>query len=116
MSASLFCYSYNGKHLKEYFSDECHSGYNEFTIALRKKPDNPLFTIITNGYGEGRFVYDSITCTYHQTLGTCQYSIPNSEQGIRKALRKELLDMLTERSKYEGITDEEEQILELLQN
>lgn len=118
MPSTIFCYSANGGKLKEYIeNNENGSGYDRFTIALKACPDKPLHTIITNGYGCGRFVYDEARGTYRQMLGTMQYCIPQSEQGIRRALRGELREALEHKRDctVDGLNDEECQILAVLE-
>ena len=120
MPATIFCYSLNGDHkLKDFFSIPAHElpAYTRFTIALKAYPDRPLHTIITNGCGCGRFVYDEKTGAYRQTRGTMQYRIPQSEQGIRKALRAELREQLAHKRDWtvDGLTEEQAQILAVLE-
>lgn len=120
MPSTIFCYALNGKHkLKEFYSMPAQDlpAYCRFTIALKAYPDRPLHTIITNGCGCGRWLYDEKTGTYKQTRGTMQYRIPQSEQGIRKALRAELKEKLTNKRDFNiaGLTDEQAQILAVLE-
>ena len=120
MPSTIFCYALNGDHkIKDFFSIPSHDlpAYVRFTIALKAYPARPLHTIITNACGCGRFVYDELRGTYRQTRGTMQYRIPQSEQGIRKALRAELREALAHKRDFtvEGLTDEQAQILAVLE-
>ena len=120
MPSTIFCYALNGDHkIKDFFSIPSHDlpAYVRFTIALKAYPARPLHTIITNACGCGRWLYDEKTGTYKQTRGTMQYRIPQSEQGIRKALRAEYRDLLREKRDFtvEGLTDEQAQILDVLE-
>lgn len=119
MSTGLFTFTANGGKLDEFFAkpvDE-RPAYSRFTISLRKAPETPLYTIITNAYGEGRFVYDERTGTYRQTRGTMQYSIPGTAHGIRKALKAELRALLESKrdNTVDGLTEEEQQLLDVLE-
>lgn len=72
--------------------------YN-FSDALKEKDDRPTFccfsvehnreTILeffTNKNLEGKFVW--CNGNYHQLEGTCQFSMPNKPDAIRRKLRK----------------------------
>lgn len=86
--------------------------YCVFAIYHISDPDTPLHEIITNASGCGRWVYDG--AEYGQVRGTAQYSIPRTTQGIRRALRRELREILSERAERGEATDEERQILDVL--
>ena len=119
MASTIFCYSDTVRlwYRDASYRRDCRpSDRIRFSIALKSAPDKPLYTIITNGDGCGRFLYDERACAYRQTRGTCQYSLPGTVQGLRQQLKSELKAELTRRA-YEtldGITEEEQQILEAL--
>lgn len=116
MTASQFIYTYNGEPLARWFDAprDDRAYYSRFQIALRRDPEAVLFEIITNKDGEGLFTYDERTGLYGQKLGTCQFSIPRTTQGIRNALRVGFASYLKTKEGLEGLTDEEAQILEML--
>ena len=119
MPASIFHYALNGdRSLKEFWTTPAADlpAYCRFTIALKARPNEPLHSIITNASGCGRWKLDA-DGTYKQTRGTCQYSIPGTSQGIRKALRAELKERLTHTRDFtlEGLTEDEQQVLDVLE-
>ena len=119
MSTGLFTFAANNGKITDFYATaiENRPAYCRFTISLRKAPQTPLYTIITNAYGEGRFVYDEQAGTYRQTRGTMQYSIPGTAHGVRKALKSELKDLLRHKrdNTIDGLNDEEAQILNVLE-
>ena len=119
MSTGLFVFTWNGTRLDDFFSTASQEAphYARFSIALRGDKAKPLHTIITNACGCGRFIYDENTGTYRQTRGTCQYQIPGTSHGIRKALKAELKEALTHKRDFtiDGLTETEAQILDVLE-
>lgn len=120
MPASIFQYALNGdRSLKEFWTTPAADlpAYCRFTIALKARPNEPLHSIITNANGCGRWVYDETDGTYSQRRGTCQYAIPGTSQGIRKALRAELREQLAHKRDFsiDGLTEDEQQVLDVLE-
>lgn len=119
MPASIFQYAVNDKPLNSFWDTPAADlpAFCRFTIALKARPSEPLHSIITNANGCGRFVYDERTGAYRQTRGTCQYAIPGTSQGVRKALRAELKEQLAHKRDFtvEGLTEDERQILDVLE-
>lgn len=56
------------------------------TVSARDD-DGFEVSITTNRRGEGLWEWDSCDHSYRQVLGTCQYRLPGSKQGIRRELR-----------------------------
>lgn len=113
MSASVFCYN---KLVSDFFKLPAEElpHYCHFQIILKQDPSKVLFEVITNNQGCGRWEYDETAGQYRQVSGTCQYAIPRTVQGLRKALKNGLRDLLKEKSELGLATDEDEQILEVL--
>lgn len=90
--------------------------YMRFQI-LDKETGEILDEIITNASGCGRWVYDESTGQYAQRRGTCQYAIPRTPAGIRKALRADLKASLTEKMELGyTLTAREAEIFDFLTN
>lgn len=48
--------------------------------------DGREYRIITNRYGEGKWVLDKDSCEYVQVAGTCQYRLPDTREELRDEL------------------------------
>lgn len=81
-----------------------YTGLDTATLPREERPCYVHFTVADEG---GNLVLDFYTNknldgyftqfkdgTYHQLCGTCQFSLPLSKSGIRKALRRMALEKL----------------------
>lgn len=119
MASSIFTYTLNGdRPIKEFWTTPAADlpAYCRFTIALKARPNAALHSFITNANGCGRWILDA-DGTYSQRRGTCQYSIPGTSQGLRKALRAELREQLAHKRDFsiDGLTEDEQQVLDVLE-
>lgn len=91
--------------------------YN-FEDALKVREDRPTYccfsvdyngkTILeffTNKNLEGQFCWNKHDCTYNQTAGTCQFSMPDKPDAIRRKLRKMADETLLIHGYEESFTD-----------
>lgn len=94
--------------LKDFFELDANDlpYYVRFQIIWRETGEI-LAEIITNRSGAGRWVFDESTGMYQQIRGTCQYSIPRTVHGIRKALKRELADELLNAADFRPLTSVE---------
>lgn len=94
--------------LKDFFELDTNDlpYYVRFQIIWRETGEI-LDEIITNRSGAGRWVYDDSTGMYRQIRGTCQFGIPRTIHGIRKLLKRDLAEQLTEASEMRELTETE---------
>ncbi len=115
MATGIFVYTFNGNQKIEDFlkgKPEDLPYYCRFAIAHKSEPEKPLYEIITDRRGQGRWQYNETTGQYTQTSGHMQYSLPGSSQGIRKALRKGLQALLVDKhNNGEPLEGDEMQLL-----
>lgn len=113
MARSIFCYS---ESVTSFFYTQAaeRPHFCRFAIFHVMHRDKPLHEIITNANGVGRWVYDDKTGNFIQVRGTAQYSIPRTTQGLRRALKRELYEVLCEKAQRFEATDEELQIMAVL--
>lgn len=89
MAVMGYKFKYEGLDAIDDFNDSTHhGGYYHFVVKLRDTNEK-IIDFYTNGYFEGMFYYDEYRCNYHQTSGTCQFSLPRrSKDALRNALRR----------------------------
>lgn len=82
-------FKYEGLDAIDDFNDSTyHGGYYHFSVKHRDT-NVVIIDFYTNGYFEGRFYYSDSDCNYHQTAGTCQFSLPrSSKRRLRDTLRR----------------------------
>ena len=80
----------------DFASTNHHGGYYHFLVK-KTDTDEVVLDFYTNGYLDGMFYWSDYDCNYHQTRGTCQFSLPvKSKRALRDALRKMALKQLEE--------------------
>lgn len=106
MTRPIFAYSHS---VTAFYNDPTYrpTFYQHFHIALRDDPENPLYEIITNGAGEGLWIYAD--GEYYQI--DAAYHVPGTAQALRAALRSGLRITLEARS---YLTEQEAAILNAL--
>ena len=55
---------------------------------VRDSDGNVLISFATNSQREGKFYFSESDGTYHQTKGTCQFSMPRDKNAARAKLRR----------------------------
>ena len=82
--------------IDDYMNTDCRSGYYHFVVK-KSDTNETVLDFYTNGSLDGMFYWSDYDCNYHQTRGTCQFSLPvKSKRALRDALRKLALKQLEE--------------------